>query len=316
MTLPHPKEINILFDDGGLGDNIARIPVLSYIYKNYPDMLINVFIHDYFVPVLLNYLGTKTDRIRVYKMSEAKPHYDPHLITKSFRHAAFSNLSMQMTEHAFAVICNTLPNVEALNYPTLELSQVSLSSFNLPEKYVVITTAFTAPVREFLPEHVNKLVSELKGMGKNIVFLGQKTTQTGTKHTILGNLSEEIDFTQGLDLIDKTSLLQAAKILGNAEFVVGLDNGLLHLAACSEVPVVGSFTSVDPAHREPYRKNQKGWNWFSVVPPESVECRFSQSKCVFTAGVDFRFCPLKEKCQCVKSLTADLYMEQIRKVLG
>lgn len=314
MTLPHPKAINILFDDGGLGDNIARIPVLNYIYQNYPNTYISVFIHDYFVPVIKNYIGAKKDRIYIYKWSERHKYYDPTVPTKSFQRGAYSNLSMQMTEHSFAITCNTVPSSEWMNYPKLELSAVDISGFALPEKYIVVTSAFTAAVREFLPEYINKVVSELKSRGENIVFLGQKITQTGTDHVIEGNLSEAIDFSQGVNLIDRTSLLQAAKIMGNAKCVIGLDNGLLHLAACTDVPVVSGFTTVKPEHREAFRHNTKGWNWFSVVPPESLSCRFCQSKCVFTAGVDFRFCPLNTY-DCVKQLSAELYLEQIEKAL-
>jgi len=313
MKLKHPAEINILFDDGGLGDNVARLPVLKYIYENYPDMKVNAFVHDYFVPVMKNFLEDKLDRITVYHWSVAKKYYNQALPTKSLRQAAFSNLSMQMTEHAFAVVCNTLPSAKDLNYPILNLEQTDISKFDLPDNYIVITTAFTAAVREFLPVHVNKIVAELKSKGENIVFLGASSTQTGMSHVIEGKLSEEVDFSQGLNLIDKTTLLEATKILGNAKCVVGLDNGLLHLAACTEVPVVSGFTSVNPEHRMAYRKNVKGWNWFNAIP-EDLACKFCQSKCVFTGGQDFRICQLGTY-NCIKDLTAEIYLEQIYKAL-
>src|ERR1043165_8003016 len=126
MTL-FPSEINLLFDSGGLGDSIARLPVLRYLNRTYPKMKVNLFIHDYLIPLTLNFISTEgldQSLITVYKWSEAKKYYNERLITKSFRHAAFENLSMHMTEHAFAVICNTLVSPQWLNYPKLDFSQV------------------------------------------------------------------------------------------------------------------------------------------------------------------------------------------------
>jgi len=46
---------------------------------------------------------------------------------------------------------------------------------------------------------------------------------------------------------DKINLLQAAFLLKNAEGIIGVDTGLLHLANALEKPVVGIYTDTDPA---------------------------------------------------------------------
>ena len=46
---------------------------------------------------------------------------------------------------------------------------------------------------------------------------------------------------------DKMNLLQAAFLLKNAEGIIGVDTGLLHLANALEKPVVGIYTDTDPA---------------------------------------------------------------------
>ena len=45
---------------------------------------------------------------------------------------------------------------------------------------------------------------------------------------------------------DKMNLLQAAFLLKNAEGIIGVDTGLLHLANALEKPVVGIYTDTDP----------------------------------------------------------------------
>jgi len=60
---------------------------------------------------------------------------------------------------------------------------------------------------------------------KNItpVFLGKTSMD---KRDI--KVDERMDFSKGVNFIDKTSLMDAAFIMKNSEMVIGVDNGLLH----------------------------------------------------------------------------------------
>jgi ADP-heptose:LPS heptosyltransferase len=312
------QEINIFFDNGGLGDNIARLPVIPWILSEFPHIYLHIFVHDYFVPVAINALRQYVGKLMIYPWSKAKQYYNTEHFSKSFAQSypRFENLSQHMTTHSFLTVANKLPVRDAdrwMSYLPLELPTLDLSQFALPKSYVVVTTAFTAPSREFSPEHVNALVNKIKASGNEVVFLGQKQTQTGTEHTIQGNLSQDVDFSQGLDLIDKTMLLEAAKILGSAKAVVGLDNGLIHLAAQTSVPIVAGFTTVDPLHRVPWRDGVFGKDFHSVVP-KNLDCVGCQSNMVFLAGHDFRQCYYGD-FRCVKELTAELYWEKLEPLL-
>jgi hypothetical protein len=79
--------------------------------------------------------------------------------------------------------------------------------------------------------------------------------------------------------------------------------------------VIAGFTTVKPEHREPYRGGVKGRNWGSITPPESLECRFCQSQCVFAKGVDFRFCALGTY-DCTKLITGEDYFWAVKGILG
>src|SRR5207245_1673568 len=48
-------------------------------------------------------------------------------------------------------------------------------------------------------------------------------------------------------VLDRAPLDSVASHLGNASLVVGVDTGLLHLAAAYRVPLVAVFTGSDPA---------------------------------------------------------------------
>lgn len=312
------QNLNIFFDNGGLGDNIARLPVIPWILNEFPHMIIHLFVHDYFVPVAVNALRQYVGKLMIYPWSSVKQYYNPQFYSKSFQQSypGFEALSQHMTTHGFLTVCNKLPVKNAdqwLSYVPLDLSQADLSKFALPERYVVVTTAFTAPSREFSPEHVNVLVSKIKASGYDVVFLGQKKTHTGTKHVIEGKMSDDVDFSQGLDLIDKTTLIEAAKVLDQAKAVVGMDNGLLHLAAQTSVPIVAGFTTVDPLHRIPWRDGVFGKN-FHAVTAQDLDCIGCQSNMVFLAGHDFRNCVYGD-FRCVKELTAELYWNKLEPLL-
>jgi len=50
----------------------------------------------------------------------------------------------------------------------------------------------------------------------------------------------------GSRIVDRQALDETAKIIANASLVVGVDTGLLHLAAAYEVPLVAIFLSTEP----------------------------------------------------------------------
>jgi heptosyltransferase-1 len=63
-----------------------------------------------------------------------------------------------------------------------------------------------------------------------------------------GRLSRAIE---GSVVPERTPLDETAKLIGAASLVVGVDTGLLHLAAALTVPLVGLFVATDPAKTGP-----------------------------------------------------------------
>lgn len=304
------EKVNILINEGGLGDTIARLPAIKYISERHPHLDPQIWVADYFYDVAKNCLP----ELSIFKFSQRQT-YNDDLPARSTGARWFTNLKTHMVDHAFCLIANELPPIEHRNYIPINTNPVSINRFNLPKKYVVISTGFTAPIREFVADYVNTINDYIISKGYKIVFLGQRQTDTGIEgHEIIGNFRRELDFSKGIDLRNKTTLLEAAKILSKAQTVVGLDNGILHLAACTEIPIVGGYTSVDPLHRMPYRHNELGWLYYPVVPPDSEPEKFAQSRWDFTFEHDFRFSYYNND-SLIKSVTPELYIEQLEKVL-
>jgi ADP-heptose:LPS heptosyltransferase len=309
-----PTWINILFDNGGIGDAIARLPAVKFIHDNHPHVRIYLWVPDFFYDFTKASLKD-CNRILISRWSEGATKFKSGFPGKQFRSITVTNLGMHMTEHAFIILCNTQPtDTNSYNYLQPDLSKIDIDKFSLPEKYVVVSTGYTAKVRQFLPEYINKIVTYIKLKGYEVVFLGKKEIETGLQYKIQGDFNSSINYSAGIDLIDKTSLFEATKVCSKSKAVVGLDNGILHLAGCTNVPIIGGFTSVNPIHRMPYRNGKLGWEYYPVVPPESLDCRFCQSNWQFTFNHEFVNC-FYQDTKCVKELDAELYIKELEKVL-
>lgn len=312
----HKREtINIVFNSDGMGDNVARMSAIKYLKDTFKFLTINLYVPDYFAELACNLVPG----INVHRFSSGpKDYYKYPVYETKGKHTP---MRTHVVDQAFHILCDMQPTDEQRNYCRLNLDKIDTSSFSLPEKYAIVCTGFTAATREMLPQTINEISKHLLSKGVTPVYLGSKVAKTGDKQdNIIGNFNNEIDYSLGIDLIDKTSLVQAGKIINGSKVIVGMDCGLLHLAGCTDVPIIGGFTTVNPLLRMPVRNGILGWNYLSVVPSESLKCRFCQSNWNFIYKVDFRFCPYvtskqDTEIQCVKNLSSTKFIEKVNSIL-
>lgn len=310
---PKTKTLNMILMDGGLGDKIADLTAVDYTCKKYPWIKILLWCPDFLVGLAKHLLPASVD-IKGY--SAMRHQYNPNKTTKTTKWDGITSpMKIHLLDYSFLKLCDENPSIEHKNYLQIRPNEIVSREFDLPDSYAVITTAYTAKVREFPPETINKLSDYLNNLGITPVFLGQRDTSTGASHNIKGNINSSIDYTKGIDLIDKTTLLEAANIMNYAKVVIGVDNGLLHLAGCTKAPIIGGFTTVSPLIRWPVRNSQLGWNCFEVVPESELGCRFCQQTTNFLYGHDYRDC-WYDDFKCVKSMSFDAFKRQLDVVLS
>lgn len=306
---PQTKTVNYVLMNGGVGDHIASLTAIDYISKQYPWIRILLWVPDFLVELAKNVLP---ESVNTRSYTNMKYQYDPSKPTRTTEwDGLISPMKIHCVDYGFLKLCDELPNIEHKNYLQIKTDKIAIKHI-LPQRYVVITTGYTAKVREFPAKTVNEIAQYIKAKGYEVIFLGQNQTDTGAHHKIKGQFDSEIDYTAGLNLIDKTSLIEAASIINNATALVGVDNGLMHLAGVTETNIVGGFTTISPSKRWPIRHNQLGWSCYSVVP--EVNCKFCQEKTNFLFGHDYRNCLYKDT-QCTAEMTSDKFIAHLERIL-
>lgn len=142
---------------------------------------------------------------------------------------------------------------------------------------------YAAVTKEWPFERWNELARRLIQEGWNLV-------QIGTRH--------DPQVPGAVDLRGKTDLPAAASILENASLFIGLESGLMHLAAAVKVPSViiyGGRTL----------PRQTGYPFHRHVTDHSMPCT--------GCGLNFG-CPHDEKC--LKNISVDLVYQEVNRALA
>lgn len=308
-----PQEFNVCSNFGGMGDMIARLPAIKYIHDNFRHVSMNVFWHDYFVE-LAEFLLPSSPRLVHWKFSEMdNANKLQPLVT--FDPNRVHSWSMHLTDLAWVILLDRLPSNKIdkryIKAPSAFDAIYGTELERLKTPYVILTCGYTAPTRQWLPQYINETARELKSLGYTPVFLGSPDPkELGNNHQIQARFSTEVDYSLGINLIGKTSLVEALGIIQGAKAIMGVDNGLLHLASCTETPVIWGFTSLEPYRRLPVSNGPQA----HIFPSrKKVPCRGCQSR-VFYVHHDWRKCPFGDY-QCLHEMTSKRFISSFKRLL-
>lgn len=279
----------LVMNNGGIGDWIACMPAIYALLKNYPQLDLKYYIQKPFITLFKAFMAHAGYKIAKKDLITLVPNASLEFTQALYlTQAPHTSMRTHLVDFAFQCYLDRPPLDDAERaYPTFDYTSVPLERFGLPKDYVVVCTGYTAPARAWSSKEINKVISWLSQNGYTPVFIGSSNVSPG----VSGVFEPDIKFDKGLDLRESTSLIQATAILGQANAVVGVDNGLLHLAACTSTPIVAGFPTVDPEQREYIRPNGVRMENARVVVPEvSLKCRWCQSRLNFVTRHDFKQC--------------------------
>lgn len=309
---PQQVTLNCLIADGGVGDLIASLVAVDYILKNYKWVDLLIWVPDYLKDFAKNVLPGNAN---IFNFTTASNKYNNKLPGVSTKWVSqHTPMKTHPVDYAFHMLCDEHVDYKDKNYLKVKFDKVNINKFNLPDKYVVFPVGASARTKELPVEVVNKLSSYVKDKGFTPVFVGKSEESVGYGDIKMEAKLLKVDTSLGLDLTNQTNLLELAKIIQNSAAVCGMDGGVMHLAGCTDAKIVVGFTFVRPEQIMPIRNDQLGYNCYPIGQPESLKCRYCQSKMNYVYDHDFRNC-YYDDYQCVKNLTADKFIEQLEKIL-
>lgn len=305
-----PIKLNFLFMNGGMGDYLTWLRPIQWLCERATWIEGTVICPTYFKEIMDYFLKPfPTWRYADYPAIDSIPNFKdvpfrgPVELARESLNATGAHLA------TCGWVYFTNKEKAPLGYENYaQFERKFLESIEFPReagslntgKYAVLTTGITTDSRQVPDGAWNPIISHLKSHGLTIVFLGKNEMQTGNASTVMTRWVEGIDYSTGIDLRDKTSLLEAAAIMHKAAVVVGHDNGLLHLAGCTpDVPIVFGYNIASPEHRRPLRAMG---NVFDVVlTKKELTCIHCQSNTNFVIGYNFKQCFYKD-LECMKLL--------------
>ncbi len=126
-----------------------------------------------------------------------------------------------------------------------DLNQKLQGRFNSDSLLVIIQTGPTWPIREWPQTAWADLVAELrKNQGMTIVQIGTEN------HLAMGRV-ETSALPGAVSLVNQLTLEETSAIIARSRLFIGIDSGLLHVAAALRVPCVGIFGPTSPQLRLP-----------------------------------------------------------------
>ena len=304
------ENINFTLSNAGMGDCITALVPINYVYKHFPWVNPIIWVPDYMVEFAKHVLPPKSI---VKPYSKGKKEYNNELSARMNEWKLHTAMRTHPVDHCYHMMLDISPDIEHKNYLSIRPEEIDISRFSLPEKYVVIPLGATTKSKTLPIATLNSIAKYAKEKGYTPVFLGKKSSATGYEDKTLTTKLVEADTTLGIDLTDKTSLLESGAIIAGSKAIIGMEGGLVHLAGFTDTNIIASYTFVDPKVLAPYRNNSRTYKFFPIVPPEDLGCRFCQTNIQFLFN-DFKEC-LYSDYRCATDMTFQYFKRYMDIVL-
>lgn len=276
-------------NEGGLGDFLTWIPALQWIAEECPHVHGTLLVHGFLLDLAKyffdKYAHWKVSLIEDYRKIPGDmaamgfvPGVSPSI---------FNAMSSRLSIPGWAYFANMAEIPEGWDvYPDLtDLESPDLGKLGLElSKYVCFTPGATAGTRAVPGSFLNPIIEWCDSQKLTPVFLGKSNL---TPDLPVNFARARYDL--GVDLRDQTTTLEAAAIMKYAYATLGLDNGLLHLAACTGGNVIFGYNITTVEHRRP-RIRAPGRLIDVFLTKAELPCIGCQSDMALSVPHDFRFC--------------------------
>ena len=280
--------INFLYQQGGMGDYIAWSCALQWLVKNAPWVDGRVWAPEYFIE-FARYLFDDAPGWKVYLIDDfgkfaefkslirAPSDQQPQLINA---------VGASLLNLGFMYFANLEAAPEGVYYPELKLhlGHLPRELKELNGQYAVFTPGGTTHARLLRGRHINPLIRHAKSLGLTPVILGKH--QLADIHK--SYFADDLELQGAIDLREKTTLFQAAAAMKYAKYTFGYDNGLIHLAACTDATIIAGYNMEHPDRRRPVRRQGK---WAEVtLTQDELSCIHCEKNIKLVCYHNFKNC--------------------------
>jgi hypothetical protein len=294
-TMLHRWVINFIFNNGGLGDFVNYAAATIWIAKNVPWVEGRVYTPRYLTPLMQDIHKTfPTWKCLESETAHITLEHRTSLLGDSLVINGQNQLKQLLTclgahpiDVAFAYYASTTPAPKDCVLPILDYDFNLLPKILMDKSYVVFPVGHTVEARKTTGKELNPIIEYVVSKGLTPVFLGKKDLLMDGK--VSTNFAKDISYELGIDMRDQTDIKQAACIMQHARATVGLDCGLLHLAALmKDSRIVFGYNITTVEHREPRRNHGETVNVF--ITEDELKCIACQSKLKHIAKHKFNEC--------------------------
>lgn len=304
------NQYHLIITDGGAGDLILALVAVNYNITHFPETHFQVWVPDYLL-TLAKHVLPKGSTVRPFSKAKAKFRHEIPGLTTEWT-SDHSPIRTHPVDYAFHMLSGRhIYRLEDKSYPQVRPEEVKLPA--LPDKYVCMMAAPAEPCKQMPLVTANEIISFVKSKGYKVVFLGREKAEAGLKDFVIKGRIMDLDYSQGINLINKTDFLESAAIIAGAKAYIGMDGGLTHLAGFTDTEIVAGYTLADPIHLAPIRKGSQTYKFHAIEPEEGTFHRYYQTYHSGFTKVDARQFPGWEGV--VATMTPDKFIDVLSKIL-
>lgn len=289
-----------------IGDTIAALPTVKYAYeKIFKKGDLKVYIQKY-CRILFHFI--EEEHIIYYDGCMPKfntPHKILNFIDESVNLRGQKILAQRISLVDFASLrfFSIILQGEDKNYVKLPIENADITKFELPDRYVCLLTTRNFENRSLPEKSIDELIEYFITKGITPVIIGKTEKEIISSNKSYGKVYGDVPGV--INLFDKTTLLEVARVMNDSICVIGPDQGLTHIAGMTDAKVICGFTTIRPELREPQRHGVQSWNWYSIFPEDG--CRFCNTDW-FVSTMKWDICEEKT-LECLKALDSKHFIK-------
>lgn len=282
MMQTRPKIL--IIRGGALGDVIMTTPIIRELYNDY-NGYVDIYVQTGCPDVFKNspYVAGINPNPHhhydaVYNLTQSYENNPAVHAVKAYRWSVFGNVEMN--------------NYSLELHPT-NADRAKVAALGYKNYIVIHMRQHNWPSRNLRPEFFKSLVEKI------LAETDLTVVQVGGEHELAFTGNERV-----ISDLGKYSIQELMCLIESSHAFIGVDGGLIHVAACTDTPMLAFFTSCKAEYRKPLRNSKfypleaniecYGCQIHNPVPCTEFICHRGDVACIDAFNVDSVVATLKQ----------------------